>query len=738
MMVARGGEDNPMRVFWRAVSAIAATGISVVLSMGLVSPSLASTGAGPAATATAATARSAVAYYSAAGALNGVAAASNNDAWAVGYAGASASAKVLMLHWNGSQWSRVTSPGVLAATGELKAITVVSAKDVWAVGDVPASGGGLSQSLLLHWNGAAWSEVTSPGRIAGGLLWGVTATATSGWAVGYVNTDPSAPLCCAGAPLILRWNGATWSRVSAAPLGNGAYLKGAAVTTAGRTWAIGGPLAQITGALATWNGSAWSWVKSFPVQGAFRPLEGIAAGPGGTAFAVGTDNSATPAPISMRWTGSAWQKVTVSASAGSSLNAVAFAPGGTAWAAGVTGLGPVHPLIMRWSGSAWARVAAPGSGEGINGLAFSGAGGYGWAVGQTFSTSGSTTTVILHWTGTAWTAAPAAPPAPPTRYATAGGLAGVAAASAASAWAVGYAGTSSAAKVLMLHWNGKAWSRVTSPAVLTAAGKLTAVTVVSATSAWAVGYAGTITSSRTLLLHWNGTAWSQVTSPAPVAGALDAVTVSGSAGWATGRVPNGHNWPLPLFLRLSGGKWSRVAGPGAIEVFGVAVTGASAAWTVGDAEDHSVLGRWNGSTWAWLLPGSAPDLYYLGGIAAGPGGTAFAVGKALLGTAVSTVPVGLRLTGSTWARVAVSAPSNGQLNAVTFAPGGPAWAAGAAGLQTLLVRWTGSAWARVASPSPGGSNAINGVGFAAAGNGWAVGASDSKTLILHWNGAAWS
>jgi len=69
----------------------------------------------------------------------------------------------------------------------------------------------------------------------------------------------------------------------------------------------------------------------------------------------------------------------------------------------------------------------------------------------------------------------------------------------------------------MLHWNGSTWSRVIKPAVLASAGQLAAITVVSASDAWAVGFTGTPTSQRTLLVHWNGTAWSQVTNPAPIA-----------------------------------------------------------------------------------------------------------------------------------------------------------------------------------------------------------------------------
>ena len=38
-------------------------------------------------------------------------------------------------------------------------------------------------------------------------------------------------------------------------------------------------------------------------------------------------------------------------------------------------------------------------------------------------------------------------------------------------------------------------------------------------------------------------------------------------------------------------------------------------------------------------------------------------------------PFSARLTGTTWKKVTVSAPSNAQLSAVTFAPGGTAWGA---------------------------------------------------------------
>jgi hypothetical protein len=131
----------------------------------------------------------------------------------------------------------------------------------------------------------------------------------------------------------------------------------------------------------------------------------------------------------------------------------------------------------------------------------------------------------------------------------------------------------------MLHWNGKAWSRVTSPGVLTKAGELNAITVVNAKDAWAAGFTGgfTNTTRRTLLLHWNGRTWREVTHPAPIPGFLNAVTATASGGGAVSGVPNGHNQPRSLALHLSGTTWSRIPMAGAARAY----HGRAASVTVG-------------------------------------------------------------------------------------------------------------------------------------------------------------
>ena len=103
-------------------------------------------------------------------------------------------------------------------------------------------------------------------------------------------------------------------------------------------------------------------------------------------------------------------------------------------------------------------------------------------------------------------------------------LTGVAASSARNAWAVGQVIKVGFSKSLILHWNGRAWHRVASPAPAGAFSVgLFEVAATSARNAWAVGQ---INLRKSLILHWNGTAWKQV----PIQ-ALLTPPASASSGW---------------------------------------------------------------------------------------------------------------------------------------------------------------------------------------------------------------
>jgi hypothetical protein len=100
----------------------------------------------------------------------------------------------------------------------------------------------------------------------------------------------------------------------------------------------------------------------------------------------------------------------------------------------------------------------------------------------------------------------------------AGLLNAVAAVSAKNVWAVGCSGGCNGPDSLILHWNGKRWSKVASPDPGVGLDELTGVSAVSASNVWAVGYSCSTAgckSFKTLIVHWNGRKWSTVASPDP-------------------------------------------------------------------------------------------------------------------------------------------------------------------------------------------------------------------------------
>ncbi|HEY3904942.1 MAG TPA: hypothetical protein VGM14_13610 [Streptosporangiaceae bacterium] len=121
-------------------------------------------------------------------ALTGIAVTSAADAWAVGFAGNGFAEQTLILHWNGRKWSRVASPdlGGPRNTNSLNGVAATSASNVWAVGI--ATHGGQNNTLILRWNGTKWTHVPSPDPGSSNDLDAVAASsAANAWAVGSFN-----------------------------------------------------------------------------------------------------------------------------------------------------------------------------------------------------------------------------------------------------------------------------------------------------------------------------------------------------------------------------------------------------------------------------------------------------------------------------------------------------------------------------------------------------------------------
>jgi len=199
--------------------------------------------------------------------LAAVTAVSATDAWAAGYVCVrhcqldSEVDHTLILHWNGTTWSQVASPNPGANYNVLSGVTAVSAADAWAVGGF-FTRAGIFRTVMLHWNGTAWSRVASPNPGTDySVLSGVTAvSATDAWAAGYFCARH-----CAQAidhTLILHWNGTAWSQVASPNQGKGGNnLAAIGASSATNAWAVGNSCANAcdsTPLILRWNGTTWS------------------------------------------------------------------------------------------------------------------------------------------------------------------------------------------------------------------------------------------------------------------------------------------------------------------------------------------------------------------------------------------------------------------------------------------------------------------------------------------------
>jgi hypothetical protein len=366
---------------------------------------LAFTGPGAAASAAVAGPASGSAYTTFPGRLYSVAAISASDAWAAGL-GASGS---LIVHWDGSAWSQS-----LAGQGYFQDVAASSGRDVWAVGGT--SWFSPTQTLAEHWNGTSWARVSTPSPAGGGIFDGVAVTSPqNAWAVGDAGPGPGIP--SATTPLIEHWNGKTW-RIQGyqAPAGGG-HFAAVAATSPGNAWAVGstGPDSEGTGQqtlIEHWNGTAWTRVPSPNLPG----------------------------------------------STGTFLNAATAVSADNAWAVGYASVGGRYEsLTMNWNGHQWTLVPGntPGGDASLLGVTFSWTNNI-WAVGITNPTRCSNggpqcQTLIEHWNGVRWKVLPS--PNPPSDYLNL--LWGISAVSRTDIWAVG---TTDYGSTLIVHWNGTSWS----------------------------------------------------------------------------------------------------------------------------------------------------------------------------------------------------------------------------------------------------------------------------------------
>jgi hypothetical protein len=360
-------------------------------------------------------------------------------------------------------WTIVPAPPT-GQNASFTAVTTTSDSNAWAVGSENAELNGVGAKVLIdHWNGTAWSQAatpTTPGNTAS--LAAVSASSTTdAWAVGrtQVNREDFAPLA-------LHWNGTAWSvSSSAATALAGQIADGVADISPTDAYAIGGGLGSAnTGLVAQWNGTTWS-----------RVTVPLPSGAGPT----------------------------------STLNAISANGPDDVWIAGTYELSSTNlrreTYSLFWNGSTWSVVKMPlnpssniNASYQINAIQVNSPTDV-WAVGDQGVTDSSSSTLIEHWNGTAWSIVPS--PAPGSDS----DLTGVTTSNAANdVWAVGYYDPTGTAQgqTLTLNWNGTAWVTVASPNASSGFSVLDSVaTTPGATIVQAVGASGASGSTNPLALQ---------------------------------------------------------------------------------------------------------------------------------------------------------------------------------------------------------------------------------------------
>lgn len=155
--------------------------------------------------------------------LKSVDATGSSDVWAVGSASRDIQSSPqfpLVLRWNGTTWASMSLP---APTGtSLAGVDARTPTDVWAVGSTSGT-----QPYAAHFDGTSWRQVPTP-ALTGDLSDVAALSPSNVVAVGRSN----------GAPLVLRWNGSSWTRDSTPTFSN-PYLTSAVAVGPNTVWAIG-------------------------------------------------------------------------------------------------------------------------------------------------------------------------------------------------------------------------------------------------------------------------------------------------------------------------------------------------------------------------------------------------------------------------------------------------------------------------------------------------------------------
>lgn len=202
-----------------------------------------------------------------------VAGAGPDDVWVSGRAdgsgsGQGGSGQILMLHWDGSEWTEHFPPTPGGLQNEVVKLAAVASDDVWAVGMLQRPG---VQPLILHWDGTSWNNDPHPGQFMGfAQIYDIAVVAADDiWVVGHGDDS---------APLFMHWNGVEWIVVDPPADATSIVAQRVVAIATDDVWAVSADRAEYY----HWDGVSWSTVPAPSYPG----VDQVDRGPG--MVAVGT------------------------------------------------------------------------------------------------------------------------------------------------------------------------------------------------------------------------------------------------------------------------------------------------------------------------------------------------------------------------------------------------------------------------------------------------------------------
>lgn len=556
--------------------------------------------------------------------LRDIACNSSTDCWAVGSFDNGSAQQTLIQHWDGDAWSIKASPNTSPTQSNfLTGIECTSSSACWAVGSYYGSAN--IQTLMLRWNGASWSIVTSPNTSTSqaNFLNGVACPSVGQcWAVGSTTATGIGERT-----LILRWDGASWAVASSPNLGAGHNMLNAATCFVGQCWAVGSAMvgAVRQTLVLRWEGLAWTAVLTPNGSATSNSLQDVSCAAAASCFAVGNQESSGTRSLMLKWDGSSWTSEDPGIAVESRLVGVTCPTSVSCVAVGSKRDGSLQKsLALAWDSFTWTETVA------ANGMTVTANTLLGiacvtedacWSV-SSYDSGIALQTSIQFWNGATWSLVPS----PNTSSTASNILYDVACASLSDCWAAGYAMDAGGFQPLMLHWDGVTWAIVASPsATLVGNNFLHDITCRNSNDCWAVGFYDSGIGYNTLIEHWDGTAWTIVSSPnveGSIQNRLYGITCAPAANrcWAAGRHHLDNGQTKNLILTWDGSGWAIQASPHSSEqesntLLAAECISASDCWAVGTRSEGFGHGRnlmlhWDGTDWTSVEVPDPADATY--------------------------------------------------------------------------------------------------------------------------------